>query len=70
MTVHAGCDDYYTRVISLASGQDEFVSHPAGIVRSMNRHLLPGAFADAALLALTLVLLYVTVLAAATFAPA
>jgi hypothetical protein len=33
----------------------------------MERHLLPGAFADAFLLALTLVLLYVTVLAAATF---
>lgn len=35
----------------------------------MDRHLLPGAFADAFLLAITLLLLYVTVLAAATFAP-
>ena len=33
----------------------------------MDRHLLPGAFADAFLLALTLVFLYLAVVAAATF---
>ena len=40
------------------------MSHPAGIVTGMDRHLLPGAFADAFLLAATLVFLYITVLAA------
>lgn len=65
MTVHVGCDDYYTRVISPAYGHKEFVSYPPVTVWRMERHLLPGAFADAFLLALTLVLLYVAVLATA-----
>ena len=43
------------------------LSYRPAIVRSMDRHLLPGAFADAFLLAITLLCLYVMVLAAATF---
>lgn len=51
-----------------------FLSHPPVIVRLMDRHtisaLLPGALLDAFSLALALVLLYVTVVAAATFGAA
>lgn len=36
----------------------------------MDRHLLPGALGDACLLAVTLLFLYLAVLACATFAPA
>lgn len=67
MTVHVGCDDYYTHVICPGQSGEDFSSHPPVIVTLMERHLLPGALADAFLLAVTLVFLYVAVLAAATF---
>lgn len=54
----------------LLRGTDEFVSHPRVTVPGMDRHLLPGALGDACLLAVTLLFLYLAVLACATFAPA
>ena len=70
MTVPGRCDDYYTLVISPGQEARELPSHPSGTVQHMDRHLLPGAFADAFLLSLTLLFLYVTVLAAASFSAA
>ena len=70
MTVLGRCDDYYTLVISPGQEARELLSHPSGTVHRMDRHLLPGAFADAFLLALTLLFLYVGVLAAASFSAA